>query len=401
MTNNYAVTTVGILCTMFGTHDYVGRTHAFVNVVVHRPRRTTTPSAFVVGRTYDGGRPPSCRTAAATTRLRLSGDDDDDDEEDDTRSGMASAFDALDALDESDLGDAPTTALDRAYALRQEGRQRAADKPLVDESVVTPTEELKLYGDMYDELENKGGEDALYGDVRNELDQNKEEGDQQVLDDVDGIGEVGAAVDAAATTDSDSLYTKEDQDDFMNRAIAEALQEAKDAVPAEGAAALSDSILDDKELMRDIEAIFDDANRKLMQGVEDIRTEQKQLTDASATARLESSKDDGIRLAAAQGSISRLLDKVDQETAGVQAAVQELESAKEELDANPLVKVSNLRSAGVVKQSSFVLGLLFAIRSSTDLVLIIGDGVGNAQSHVVAAVVQAGIALACAAVFFL
>ena len=56
----------------------------------------------------------------------------------------------------------------------------------------------------------------------------------------------------------------------MNRAIAEAVQEAQDVKQGD----LAEQVLSDDELMKEIEKVFDEANKKILEGVDDIRKEQ-------------------------------------------------------------------------------------------------------------------------------
>lgn len=103
------------------------------------------------------------------------------------------------------------------------------------------------------------------------------------------------------------------------------------------------------------------------------------------------------RLAEAQGSVGRLVEKVKAETAEVEAAMAELEAAQGKLLDDPLMKAADLKGAGIVKQGALVGALLFTLRSVGDLSMIGGP---DGASHGVAAVFQGVIALACAAYFF-
>jgi hypothetical protein len=65
-------------------------------------------------------------------------------------------------------------------------------------------------------------------------------------------------------------------EEFMNQAINEALKEAKEQnsdVDID-----KESLLDNKEIMSEIEKIFDRANEQLLQGLEEIRSEQVRST---------------------------------------------------------------------------------------------------------------------------
>ena len=330
----------------------------------------------------------------------------DEDDEDDKRQGMNKAFDELNTLSELDLSD--ESELDKALEQRKNISSSSSSSSSSTTITEAPEEELKLYGEMYAELNDKG-EDQLYDDVLSELTgvdsssepkTDKDEAEEKMkksdrpsskIKDVeeDEIVETYEDVDNIG-----GIFTEEDQSEFMDRAIKEAMAEAKEAAPGQ----LSDSILNDKEMMKEIEKVFDEANKKLLASVEDIRKEQSEMAQSKAVERTELLKKDEARLAEAEGSISRLVDKVNKETLAVEEAIQGLERAKQEMNSTPLSKIAALKDAGIVKQSSFVLALLFSVRSLTDLVLVVGP---NSESHAVAAAVQAGIAIVFALIFLL
>ena len=308
-----------------------------------------------------------------------------DNDNDNVQKGMEKAFEELNSLDQLDFD---VTPLEKALEQRMEQQTKITKTTTAatttSESTQAPEDELKMYTEMYTELETKG-EDEMYGDVFDELTQ----------DSISSIDVTQKNQIPEPNTEIDTLYTEESQEAFMNRAIEEAMEEAKNTAPK---GQLSDSILDDEEMMKEISKVFDDANEKLLASIEDMRKEQKQMTKINAEQRTESMKQDEIRLAEAEGSISRLVDQVSKETKAVESAIRDLEQAKIEMNNDPLVKIANLRSAGIIKQGSFVLSLLFTIRSFTDFVLILGP---NSESHATAAAVQAAIAVVCALVFFL
>ena len=104
------------------------------------------------------------------------------------------------------------------------------------------------------------------------------------------------------------------------------------------------------------------------------------------------------RLAQAEGSVSRLLIKVKEETQGVEQAMAELQMAQEELLDDPLMKAADLKSGGIVKQGALAGALLFSFRSLGELFLMMGP---NGDEHGISAAVQGVIAIACAAYFAL
>ena len=93
------------------------------------------------------------------------------------------------------------------------------------------------------------------------------------------------------------------------------------------------------------------------------------------------------------------------ETDEVQKAMEDLELAKNEASGNGGGSGSiedtaiDLKKGGIVKQAALVGGLLFGSRAFTETILVVGSPYGD--EHFVPAVVQAGIAVVCAAYFFL
>ena len=101
------------------------------------------------------------------------------------------------------------------------------------------------------------------------------------------------------------------------------------------------------------------------------------------------------RLSEAEESVSRLIQKVAQETASVQEAVDELERAQREASNSAL----DLKKGGIVKQAALVGMALFGSRAFTEAILVASSPYGT--EHFTAAAIQGVIALACAAYFFL
>ena len=108
-------------------------------------------------------------------------------------------------------------------------------------------------------------------------------------------------------------------------------------------------------------------------------------------------QEESDRLAEAEGSVTRLVEKVKRETEAVASAMADLEEAKKQLQADPLSQASDLKKAGIIKQGALVGALLFTLRSVGDLSMMTGP---DGSSHGVAAAVQGVIALACALYFF-
>ena len=102
------------------------------------------------------------------------------------------------------------------------------------------------------------------------------------------------------------------------------------------------------------------------------------------------------RLEEAEGSVTSLIANVNKETVKVKNAMNELEDVRSRASVDPLLQIANFRNLGLVKQSAFVGSLLFLIRAISELPLAVTDANG---SHGIAAVVQLGIAMACAVLF--
>lgn len=110
------------------------------------------------------------------------------------------------------------------------------------------------------------------------------------------------------------------------------------------------------------------------------------------------------RISEAEASVTRLIQKVAKETDSVQKAMEDLERAKREASGEDGgMSIENtaldLKEGGLVKQASLVGGLLFGSRAITETILVVSSPYGD--EHFVPAIVQATIAVACAAYFFL
>lgn len=102
--------------------------------------------------------------------------------------------------------------------------------------------EAELYKDMAEELSMAESEEDLKADLTLDLE------------------------DVVVTSSIDT-----NNEEFVNKAIEEALKDAKDQNENVGD---KEAFLDNKEIMSEIEKIFDRANDQLMEGLEEIRTEQ-------------------------------------------------------------------------------------------------------------------------------
>lgn len=99
------------------------------------------------------------------------------------------------------------------------------------------------------------------------------------------------------------------------------------------------------------------------------------------------------RLAAAEQAVQTWLQRVQQEQQAVQQAVDDLAAAQQEMDGGAL---SQLRAGGLPKQMALVGLLLFSVRSIVETVASWSD-----PSLITGALIQGGIALACAIYLFL
>mmetsp|Transcript_7307 Transcript_7307/g.10441 ORF Transcript_7307/g.10441 Transcript_7307/m.10441 type:complete len:221 (+) Transcript_7307:432-1094(+) len=215
------------------------------------------------------------------------------------------------------------------------------------------------------------------------------------MDDADGIGSLSSADDDEKLFASD-IKAQEESDEFMEKALKAAMDETQKINSAAGIdpKKAEDSILNDKEIMKEINAIFDRANDQLLDGIKEIREDQAALTKETSAKRSNSLQEEEARLKEAEGSVSRLVDKVKKETEGVEKATRELQAISDRIGEDPLMKAAELKKGGIIKQSALVGAVLFSLRSAGDLAMM--GGVDGA-SHGTSALVQGVIALACAA----
>jgi hypothetical protein len=182
-------------------------------------------------------------------------------EDEETRDGMAGAFRELDALGslEDDDDSQPAKMMNDSV---KGFHEVDLVLPASEMKPSTPEAEVRLYKDMY--IESEKGETELYADV---------------LSDMGGTISVSKK-DAPSKEENDPLElidalerTPEDLDMFMNNALAEALAEARAKTPEE-LKADAENALDDEEMMKEIQEVFEKANKELLASLEDIRTEQ-------------------------------------------------------------------------------------------------------------------------------
>jgi hypothetical protein len=104
---------------------------------------------------------------------------------------------------------------------------------------------------------------------------------------------------------------------------------------------------------------------------------------------------DARRLEQAGASIQGLLNRVTTETTQVERAIDDLNMAKEQMDMDWGVQ---LRRGGAPKQAALVGLALFSTRAAFESVALLTT---DEMTHGTAALIQGGIAVACAVAFVL
>jgi hypothetical protein len=189
--------------------------------------------------------------AASVSRYRVLQAKDDDE---DVSKGMEDAFKQLEGL--KSLGDGSVIPdkkkQDEAFAKAMDELDLQDMTP----PPATPEKEVKLYEDMVTEVADKDDED-LYSDV---------------LADISGEPKGFTKPPPSKKMIIPDFDPKQQgTEEMMNKALEEALAEAK----ARGNVEINtESLLNDKDIMKEIEGIFDRANDQLMAGLQEIRTEQ-------------------------------------------------------------------------------------------------------------------------------
>lgn len=246
-----------------------------------------------------------CRRRHHHHHPRYAKNDSGEDEENDCSSqqqpGMDEAFRLLDSMlrsmDDDEPPPLPATASSETD--KQQRPLNAAvnkiDVTALDRSAlvlesssvvqsVSPEKEIAVYKLMMEELEQNVDAEA-YAEVLDDLGSTvmKDDVYSQVLTDLLGATSkrptpaTPAPIAAATTTVSDppsilsgtTSSSSPSTEQFMQVALQEALQQVRVNNPR-----MNDSILDDKEIMKEIEGIFEQGNEKLMASLEEIRQEQ-------------------------------------------------------------------------------------------------------------------------------
>jgi len=375
-----------------------------------------------------GNGAPWSSSASTLVLLASSESKDEEDEDDpllnDQREGMADAFAALDGLTSDDFDDLrPTSSLEDVVARSTNMEQSA-----------------KVFMEMQTELSARG-EDGLYDDILGDLsgdiddlntvstavaeDDLTELGnaldEASVLSDADGLGSGDGSSATLTTADVTNDVLSQDvepslsMEDFMSKAVNEALTEVsaaedlarentspEDMGETKDIAVAAEQLLEDEQLRKEIEDIFDRAGEKLRMEVAVMKKEQEAVTKVAEDQGLEYIESEKQRLSEAEESVSRLIQTVAARTNEVQEAMEELERAKDEAgdgSGGGIEKTAlDLKQGGLIKQASLVGALLFGSRAFTETILVLGSA--NGGDHVVSAIAQAAIALVCVGYFF-
>mgnify|MGYP003337499042 CR=1 FL=1 len=232
---------------------------------------------------------------------------------------------------------------------------------------MSPEAEVELYKDMASELSAASSEpDLIAADFQSDLEMTDDTGDK------------------IPTLDTEK---------FMNKAIEEALKEAKE----QNNDVIRDkkALLDNEEIMSEIGKIFDKANDELLEGLEEIRAEQTSLArenaERNAKASQEKIKEDEQRMEVAQGNMRKMIIKVNEETRNVEKAMEELKRAQEESEGGIDGQLFNLKNGGLIKQATLAGGILFTFRSGAETIAFLaGD-----PSHALPALIQGALAIFC------
>lgn len=302
------------------------------------------------------------------------------DDEPNSSPGMEDAFRELEALQSLGDEDAPERPKakpkekDAAFAKAIEGLDLKDILSQVDakstEKTATPQSEVELYKDMASELDVADSqEDLIAADFKNDL---------EMADD----NEEGALPNV-------------DTQKFMDKAIKEALKEAKEQNKDVDIAEAKESFLDNEEIMSEIEKIFEKANDDLLKELDEIRTDQESLAkeqaERNSKASLEKTEEYGKRMDLAQGNMRKMLDKVNEETKSVEDAIEDLKRAQAESEGGIDSQLVDLKSGGLVKQAALTGALLFTFRSGVETIAFASGDV----SHALPALIQGTIAIAC------
>lgn len=189
-------------------------------------------------------------TTCNASDKKKSNDQEDDSSSDPSMADALRRLESLESLDDFPDRLPPKTS-------KSDGIPGSENSPYNPPSV--PMEkEVQLYQDMIKELETTD-EQELYDAI---------------------LSEMGASRDdtwpASTIVDLEDELSGENNEAFMNQAFQDAMNELERENPS-----VTRDIFNDKELMREIEAIFERGNEKLMESLEDIRKEQVSTSSCS------------------------------------------------------------------------------------------------------------------------
>jgi len=306
--------------------------------------------------------------------------------------GMEDAFrelEALQSLDEPERPKEKPKEKDEAFAKAMGNLDLKDILSKVDEDndddskTKTPSleSELEIFKDMASELELASEkEELIVADFKSDL---------LLADDED--------IDIDIDNDGVPAF---DTEKFMDKAIEEALKEAKERnSDVEQIIGDKDAFLDNKEIMSEITKIFDVANDELLEGLEEIRTEQKSLAreaaEQNAQTAMDKIKEDELRLEMAQRNMKKMLNRVNDETKNVQLAIDDLKREQKETEGGLDSQLVDLKSGGLIKQATLAGGLLFTFRGGAELIGFLGGD----PSHAIPALIQGALAILCIAAF--
>lgn len=402
---------------------------------LHKQHRSTTSTSTITLHGNDIHR-RNRQPLDIISALSASGDNNEEDDDpllNDQREGMADAFAGLDSLNADDFDDLkpPPSSIDTFST--------------------SNVNAAKLFMEMQAELSTEGDEgvyDSILGDlssgddidVPNSYMNTAKDGDvtsltqaldeavespsymssttaTSILNDADGLGATDSPTDNTQLTTGDvsnDILTQDikpsmSMDEFISTAMQEAVSEVNEieesyseTSPSTSSgdtaeiAKTAEQLLEDKELRKEIESIFDKAGEKLRLEVEAMKKEQEAVTQSASKRGLEYLESEKQRISEAEESVSRLIQAVASRTDEVQKAMEEVEEARNEAKGD--TAVDNLKRGGIVKQAALVGGLLFGSRAFTETILVFNSPYGN--EHFVPAIVQAAITLVCVAYLF-
>lgn len=186
---------------------------------------------------------------------------------------MEKAFNSLNDLSSLDLSDLNTVGADLPPKITETTISAEAMGDLLQQAGIENVgaeQEVAKMNDMYQELKSDG-EEGVYKDILGEM-FDSDDLSSRVVEDADGIG----ATQNLPSADEEVLTAVElstDTDEFMKKALEEAMAEVKKQTPIDPRSD-PNSILNDEKLMLELNDVFDKANEQLMESIAEIREEQ-------------------------------------------------------------------------------------------------------------------------------